>query len=167
MVEILAKNIENLFENTANRIYQGTKYDVYAIPDSVHKNMCDMSDEEFEQKCPDGWWRSAEGSTFGSPDTTVIINGKEILAWCGEYRKNYYTDCCSDCGDFQTLCKATTEDIEMCLGTKKYDTLLNYLCQELGVSSAKNVCAVCVDLAKYNNMTMAELFSVYQGEEMA
>lgn len=164
MVEILAKNIENLFENTANRIYQGARYDVYAIPDSVHKNMCDMSDEEFEQKCPHGWWRSSTGSVLGTPDGEFEINGKPILAYCGETRKNYYDECCQDCSDYtDKICNAEYSDIEKCIGEKKYKNLLEYFYEELNISTEKNICAVCVDLAKYNNMTMAELFQKYQG----
>ncbi len=41
--------------------------------------------------------------------------------------------------------------------------LLEYLEIEMDCSSFKNVCAVTKDLAKYNNMTMADLFQKYQG----
>lgn len=40
--------------------------------------------------------------------------------------------------------------------------LLEYLDIEMGCTAFTNVCAVTKDLAKYNNMTMAELFKKYQ-----
>ena len=164
MVEILANNIENLFENTDNRKYHSEDYDVWEVSDELYKTLCDMSDEEFEQKCPYGWWRSAEGSVLGTPDGEFEINGKSIFAYCGEARKNYYSECCQDCSDYtDKTCNAEYNDIEKCVGEKKYKNLLEYFYEELNISTEKNICAVCVDLAKYNNMTMAELFHKYQG----
>ena len=43
------------------------------------------------------------------------------------------------------------------------DNLLSYLCDEVGASTFKNVCALTIDLAKYNNMKLSELFEIYQG----
>lgn len=43
----------------------------------------------------------------------------------------------------------------------QYAKLTDYLCYGIGASQSKNVCACCVDLAKYNDMTMAELFEKY------
>lgn len=163
MVEILAKNIENLFENTNNRKYHSEDYDIWEVSDEFHKTLCGMSDEEFWQKCPDGWWRSAISSVLGTPDGEFEIKGEPILAYCG-FRKDYYTDYCVNCSDYiDKSCNATSVDIEECIGEKKYNSLVEYLNIELGISTEKNICAVCVDLAKYNNMTMAELFQKYQG----
>lgn len=39
-----------------------------------------------------------------------------------------------------------------------------YLCDEIGASTEKNVCACTVDLAQQNNMTLSELFKKYLGE---
>ena len=44
---------------------------------------------------------------------------------------------------------------------KIYSNLSEYLCECVGVSLPKNVCACAMDLAKYNNMSMAELFEKY------
>ena len=41
--------------------------------------------------------------------------------------------------------------------------LLEYLSYYLGASQPRNVCALCVDLARINNMTLGELFNTYQG----
>lgn len=45
---------------------------------------------------------------------------------------------------------------------EEFDDLLQYLCDEMGCSQPKNVCALTKDLAKYNNMKLSELFLRYQ-----
>ena len=62
------------------------------------------------------------------------INGHEIICW---ERDDHYND--------------------------EYDTLLDYMCDEIGASQPRNVCALAVDLARANGISMAELFSIYQG----
>jgi hypothetical protein len=44
-----------------------------------------------------------------------------------------------------------------------YDNLTTYMCDELGASQPRNVCALAVDLARANGMTMAKLFETYEG----
>ena len=46
----------------------------------------------------------------------------------------------------------------------EYKDLLEYFCEELGASTEKNVCALAVDLAKYNGLTLSELFKIYGGD---
>ena len=45
----------------------------------------------------------------------------------------------------------------------EYETLLTYMAEELGASVERNVCALAVDLARANGMTMAKLFDIYEG----
>lgn len=45
----------------------------------------------------------------------------------------------------------------------EYENLSEYLCECIGVSQPRNVCACAMDLAKYNDMTMGELFEEYEG----
>lgn len=45
----------------------------------------------------------------------------------------------------------------------EYENLSDYLCNCIRVSQPRNVCACAVDLAKYNDMTMGELFEKYEG----
>ena len=45
----------------------------------------------------------------------------------------------------------------------RYDTLTEYMCNEIGASTEKNVCALAVDLARANGLTMARLFEIYEG----
>lgn len=41
--------------------------------------------------------------------------------------------------------------------------ILIYLCDEIGASTERNVCACTIDLAQQNNLTLAELFKKYLG----
>lgn len=167
MKEILAENLSMFFSNSGiegNCTYSGKLYEVWEVSDDDFKIMSNMSEEEFQKLCPNGMWRSANGSNLGFPDDKYLINGEEIIAWDGYRRCEYYNDYCKDCSDrISEMCKASDEDIETCCGERKYNTLLNYLCYEIGASLPKNVCALAVDLARRNNITMGELFCKYEG----
>ena len=144
--------------------YSGEMYEVWEVSDKDFETMSNMSEEEFEKLCPNGMWRSTDGSNQGYPNEKYIINGEEIIAWDGDRRCEYYNDYCRGCEDrIDEMCEASDEDIETCCGERKYDTLLNYFCDEIGASQPRNVCALAVDLAKRNNITMGELFSKYEG----
>ena len=143
MKEILAYGLQSLFINTdlsCRCTYKGKRYEVWEIPDKDFKTMSDMTDEEFEDVCPDGWWRYSDGSVLGKPKANVCINGEYLVGWDDDY---YLPDEYED------------EPI------KHFESLSDYLCDCVGASTEKNVCACAVDLAKYNNMTMAELFKTY------
>lgn len=43
------------------------------------------------------------------------------------------------------------------------ESLTHYISDVFNISSPRNVCAIAVDLAKYNNMTMGELFNKCEG----
>lgn len=140
-MEILGNNLKKFFDvidpksNNTDITYAGDKYEVWKVSDSLFKRMCDMSEEEFvELAGEDAWWRSAKGSNLGFPDTKFKVNGEMLLGWNRWDKKR-----------------------------KKYEDLSDYLCSCVGASTGKNVCACAVDLAKYNNMSMAELFKKYEG----
>lgn len=140
MKEILGNNLEQFFnkEVSGKCTYKGNRYEVWEVPDELFDFMCDMTEERFEELAgEDAWWRSAEGSNIGSPDITVYINGYELLGWSGKYWESK-----NENDEFEIYSKS----------------LSDYLCDVIGVSQPRNVCALAVDLAKYNNMTMAELF---------
>ena len=147
MKEILGQDLEQFFNNGVNgkRTYKGNWYEVWEVSDEVFNDMCDMSEEKFiELAGDDAWWRSAEGSVLGTPDTRIYIHGYEMLGW--GYNKDFYD-----------------EDDEEYESEMEFDTLTDYLCDVLGASQPRNVCALAVDLAKYNNITMGELFAKYEG----
>lgn len=143
MKEILGDNLKKFFDivdnppSEAEITYAGNRYEVWEVSDELHKKMCDMSEEEFiELAGEDAWWRSSSGSVLGVPDTVFEINGSDLVVWDSpiyESKKG-----------------------------KKYENLSDYLCNCVGVSQPRNVCACAMDLAKYNNMTMGELFQKYE-----
>ncbi len=143
--------------------YKGDFYEVWQVSDEVFKKMCKMTDEEFNSVCQNGWWRNSDGSALGTPTVKFTINGKEITAWDGEERKNFREDVCSEyCDDFGKECDSKEEDRLCCCGEREYNSLTEYLSEEMGVSAERNVCACAVDLAKYNHMSMGELFRKFE-----
>ena len=169
MVEILGNSLSSLFKNTKlNGVctYKGIPkkefditYEVWEVSDEVFKTMCDMTDEEFEKYCPDGWWRHTTGSIMGIPYSEFIVNQHKILAWDGYSRQDWE----NDCRRCLNPCSGTYDYWEECYGGREYSTITEYLCEEIGASTEKNVCALTIDLAKYNNMKLSELFRKYEG----
>jgi hypothetical protein len=148
MVEILGGHLKMFMdlmdENCEDTkiTYAGDQYEVWQVSDYLFQRMCDMSEEKFvEIAGKDAWWRSAEGSVMGVPDMKTHIKGHEMLGW-DKFWEHDESDNVSEY-DFRSL--------------------TSYLCDVCGASQPTNVCALAVDLAKYNNMTMGELFSKYEG----
>lgn len=145
MKEILGNNLEQFFNAEINgkRTYKGNRYEVWEVSDETFVIMCDMPEEKFvELAGEDAWWRSAEGSNLGAPDIKVCINGNEMIGWAGEPWEDDGED-----DEFEIYASCLT----------------NYLGDVFGASQPRNVCALAVDLAKYNGMTMGELFTKYEG----
>ena len=166
MVEVLGYDLETLFENTklnGTCTYKGEHYAVYEVNDDDYYVMCDMTEERFKEYCPDGWWRSSDGSILGIPDKEFTINGKTIFAWDGIDRENFDEDC-RHCGDFQKkYCSGSYDEWESCYRSRIYPTITKYILEEHSVSTEKNVCALLTDLARYNGLKMSELLRKYEG----
>lgn len=144
MVEILGKNLKQFFDtidnppNDAEVTYAGDRYEVWEVSDDLFIKMCNMSEEEFvEMAGEDVWWRSSIGSVLGAPDTEFNVNGNDLVAWDSPIYESKKGN--------------------------KYESLSDYLCNCVGASLPKNVCACAMDLAKYNDMTISELFEKYEG----
>lgn len=144
MREVLGKNLKKFFDivdnppNDAEITYAGNKYEVWEISDELYKRICDMPEEEFvEIAGEDAWWRSSEGSNLGCPDAEFEVNSENLTGWDSPIYS-------SKIGH-------------------RYENLSDYLCSCVGVSQPRNVCACAMDLAKYNDMTMGELFEKYEG----
>lgn len=150
MKEILGAELDNVFKElgiNAKKTYEIKNkpwefcedYQVWELSNEDFEKLCALSEQDWKDAW--GWWRSAEGSNMGGVSYSYNINKHYIHAWDGIYRKNhkdYYQD-------------------------RKYDSLLQYFCNEIGASTERNVCAVAIDLARQNNITMGELFRKYQG----
>ncbi len=144
MQEILAENLQPLFDNkslTGKKTYSGELYEVWEVSDEDFRLMCEIDEEEFERLCPEGMWRSADGSNIDKlACITYNVNGFQMLGWSCYSRNGHGYN-----------------------GRASYSSLLEYLCSGIGASQPRNVCALAVDLAKYNGMTMGELFTKYEG----
>lgn len=83
-----------------------------------------------------------QGAFLGKPTARAIVNGKRLICWDDDY---YLPD------------EYEEEPY------KEYKSLTEYLCDGIGASLPKNVVACAMDLAKYNNMSLGELFTEYEG----
>lgn len=123
----------------ATRTYgdENTSYQVYEVSEEDFQKLSDDADNRDlgDGHWKNGGWRWCEGSNQGDPNAEMFVNGEPILCWekDREWKDDVYRD------------------------------LLTYLCEEMGCSAFRNVCALAKDLAKYNNMKLAELFAKYQG----
>ena len=147
MKEILGGNLKRFFDTVDNKYndaeitYANERYEIWEVSDNLFTLMCNMSEEEFvELAGEDAWWRQSEGSNLGVPYEKNVVNGHKLISWS----KGYF-------------------DCESSRRSKKYESLSDYLCNCVGASQPRNVCACAMDLAKYNNMTMGELFRKYEG----
>lgn len=170
MVEILGNNLKTFFTNMkyvmpnddVECTYKGARYEVWSVPDEMFTLICKMSDEEFDALSEHdedndatwAWWRHCNGSVMESPTTFFCINGQKLLAWEDGSNDEYY---CDGCDEDEISCA------ECKMARRTFATLTKYLCEEIGVSQPKNVCALTIDLAKYNNITLSELFMKYEG----
>lgn len=150
MKEILGAELDKAFEElniNATKTYEAKNirykyqeiYQVWELSDDDFELICNMVEEDWKDNW--GWWRSAEGSNMCSEIHRYNINNHYIKAWDGATRERNDKDC----------------------WPREYDYLTEYMCDEIGASMEKNVCALAVDLARINNITMGELFTKYQG----
>ncbi|MFS1518601.1 hypothetical protein V1503_19370 [Bacillus sp. SCS-151] len=153
MKEILAIKIDLAISKlgiNAEKTYEGEDYQVWEMDETEYQRLCDVAEADWKDEY--GMWRSSTGSTMGNDVTEYNINSQVMLAWDGE-------------GRIQALKEVggNTNSDDYCYGDREYFSLLEYLCEEVGCSAPRNVVALAVDLAKYNNMKMSELFKKYQG----
>lgn len=133
-------------------------YEVYEISQNDMRKL----DGIFEM--PDwSWWRWCKGSNMGTPFEFFSINGKDIIAWAGTRREQLRDLWDDEPGEEKAAYHYSYREYENDIMPRKYDTLTEYMGEELGASTEKNVCALAVDLARANGMTVAKLFEVYEG----
>lgn len=129
------------------------EYQVWLLSKEDFDNICAIDNDDWKDDW--GWWRHAYGSNLGTVDCAYVINGEKLMAWDGLQRKEW----CRDCSD----CAGTEKDKDECFHDHQYPDILIYLCDEIGASTERNVCACTIDLAWQNNLTLAELFKRYLG----
>ena len=80
-----------------------------------------------------GWYRYSKGGRFGSACEILTVNGQMLIGW---ETKN---------------------------GLTEFDSLTDYFFDGLFADETEAYCALAVELAKVNGMTMAKLFETYEG----
>lgn len=146
----------------ATRTYRGSDksyYEVWEVSNEDFKKLeytLDWKDEW-------GWWRYAKGSNMGTPFDFFTVNGKELIAWDGYIREDLRDDWADETDEEKAAYHYSFKEYEETQYPHRYSTLTEYMCEELGVSTEKNVCALATDLARANGLTMAKLFELYEG----
>lgn len=150
MKEILGNNLKQLFfilDNQDEEIpvctFRNNRYEVWEVPDKLFEDISNMSEEDFEKFAgEDAWWRSSNGSVLYSLDKgEITINNQKMIGW---------------------IKKPWDEEISKDI---HYQSLLEYLCEFIGASTPHNVVACTMDLAKFNHLSMGELFKKYEPVE--
>ena len=176
MKEIIGENLRGIFEKLgvdailtySGKIGAWKNFEVWKITEDVLEKLSDISDEEWDALCKDvfvsTWWRYAEESNMGKVNGIFTINGQKIVAWRDAYRIKDLFDDYSELDEEEKAEYASAEEyVKSCL-TSVYSNIMEYFCEELGVSQSGNVCALATDLAEYNGMSVGELFAIYGGK---
>jgi hypothetical protein len=169
VVEICGNNMKPVFKDLdisykktytkkSERKYSYDLYEVYEISQNDLKKLA-----ESIELPNNSWWDYSKGSNMGTAYELFNINGRELIGWAGTKRE-YLHDCWCDF-DFETKAKYnhSFKEYENTALTREYDTLLDYIHEELGEHMYHKVCALAVDLARANGLTMSQLFEVYEG----
>lgn len=150
MKEILGNNLKQLFfilDNQDEEIpvctFRNNRYEVWEVPDKLFEDISNMSEEDFVKFAgEDAWWRSSNGSVLYSLDKgEITINNQKMIGWI---RKPWDGE--------------ISKDIN-------YQSLTEYLCEFIGASMPRSVVACAIDLAKFNHLTIGELFKKYEPVE--
>ena len=171
VIEILGDKMESVFKELDikyKKTYSKTlnpkknydpHYEVYEIAQRDMKRLGGII--EWPDDC--GWWRYAKGSNMGTPFSFFMVNGKELIAWDGYHREDLRDDWADEPDEEKAAYHYSFKEYEEARYPHKYDTLTEYMREELGAFTESNVCALAVGLARANGMTMAKLFETYEG----
>lgn len=142
----------------------------YRRSEKPHYEVWELSKEDLkkleytdEWKDEWGWWRFANGSNMGTPFDFFQVNSKELIAWDGPQREDLRYDWANESDDEKAMYHNSFKEYQEEHYPHSYSNLLEYMCNELGASVERNVCALAVDLARANGLTMAKLFELYEG----
>ena len=133
-------------------------YEVYEISQDDMKRLQEIFELPFG-----AWWRYAKGCNLGTPFDFFTVNGKELIAWGGPRRDDLRDWWDKESDEEKASYNYSFSEYEKDTMPYKYETLTEYMCDEIGASTETNVCALAVDLARANGLTMARLFELYEG----
>ena len=158
--------LENAFEALgidAKMTYRSSHEPYYEVWELGKKDLR-VLEEVYEWQPEWGWWRSAKGSNMGTACSFFTVNGHELIAWEGFRREDLRNEWDTETSDEEkAACHYSFKEYEDVYMPHEYNSLLEYMCNELGVSTESNICALAVDLARTNGLSMARLFEIYEG----
>jgi len=174
MKEILGGELDLAFKELnikANKTFQSKHNNtdftqVWELSDEDFEKICNIEEKDWKDDW--GWWRSSDGSNIlGNPICKIKINNNDITVYYDEKRIEQYIedylekDYISEFKNEEEARNQLFKDYfsEKCI----YKTFTEYCCNQWGASTEKNVCAIAVEIAILNNITMGELFNKYQG----
>lgn len=142
-------------------------YQIWLLSKEDFDNICSIDDGDWKDAW--GWWRYATGSNISTELSPFCVNGVSLIAWDGREREDFANGECALCENYYLNsnsskdgkyppCYAEASDQESCCKSRAHTDLLFYLNDEIGTSTEKNVCALTVDLARINGVTLSELF---------
>lgn len=146
----------------ATRTYRRSEKPHYEVWE-LSKDDLKKLDNTFDWKDEWGWWRYAKGSNMGTPFEFFTVNGKELIAWGGYKREDLILEWANESNEEKAAYNYSFKEYENAMCPSEYENLTTYMCEELGASVERNVCALAVDLARANGLTMARLFEIYEG----
>lgn len=165
-IELLCGNgIHKAFKEIgidAKRIYKRTDEPHYEVWE-IEKKDLEKLEETVEWDENWGFWRFCKGSNMGSAYEVFTVNGHELIAWSGRRRDNLIDEWNDEPSSEKEAYHYSYKEYEKAIMPHEYDSLLDYFGKELEISTEKNICALSVDLARYNGMSMAQLFKTYEG----
>ena len=166
MAEILAgggiKNAFKALKIDARMTYKGSSEPYYEVWELTKKDL-KVLEEALEWPDKWGFWRFAKGSNMGTACSLFTVNGKELIAWEGARREDLRDQWDNEPDEEKAAHHYSFTEYEEFWKPHTYNSLLEYMCEEIGASMECNICALAVDLARTNGMTMGRLFEVYEG----
>ena len=116
-----------------------------------------------------GWWRWNSGSNIDCDPVNVFnINGNKIKCHYNQALLEEHiwieTEDFKEVNDTGVISEEAKENIRKTATkeyfSKGYTHFLKYCIEQYGASTEKNVCAIAVETAKLNKMSLAELFAL-------
>lgn len=158
--ETLAESLKLFNISAINRLTKSLPkwphFEVWELDEENFIRLCNISDKDWDAS-PGGWWRQSSGSILGYPTETFTVKGKEIRLWRDSGTEEHWEEAYEE--DYPE--KEISYD-EYCENDRfKYNDIFDYCCTELGASTERNLSAIFADIAKYNNISIAELIDTY------
>lgn len=157
MKEILGGNLEELLKKhniIATKTYESQTYldektQVWELDEEQYKLLDNVPESEYEAfNC---WWRYSNGSNLKDSIHDYLINGIKLKAFDNDYQRE------QDRIEYQD-----EDDEEPYEESREYNSLFDYINQEIGASTEKNVTAIVIHIAQLNEMKLSELMNKCQ-----